>query len=94
MFQIDIKWFFFNHRAKRGGSLSGVGFGGRREGCARSRVFPDKVVPYVGKIGRNSEGREFWPSRRGWHFFFGFGHQGAELLGAKGEKMGVFALND
>ena len=26
--------------------------------------------------------------------FFGFGHQGAELLGVKGEKMGVFALND
>ena len=26
--------------------------------------------------------------------FFGFCHQGAELLGAKGGKMGVFALND
>ena len=26
--------------------------------------------------------------------FFGFCHQGAKLLGAKGEKMGFFAFNN
>ena len=31
---------------------------------------------------------------QGMAWFFGFCHQGAKLLGAKGEKMGFFAFNN
>ena len=83
---------FFNHRAKRGGSLSGVAFGGRRW-VTRVRGFFSGKLPYF---------LEFWDETcREWTLdiyagnccvIFGFGHQGAELLTAKGEKMGVLAI--
>ncbi len=87
-----IKVPLFNHRAKRGGSLSGVAFGGRRW-VTRVRGFFLRKLPYF---------LEFWDETcREWTLdiyagslcvIFGFGHQGAELLSAKGEKMGVLAF--
>ena len=86
--------FFFNHRAKRGGSLSGVAFGGRRW-VTRVRGFPPGKLPYF---------LEFWDETcREWtlgiyagvlYVFLEFGQQRAELLSAKGEKIGVLAVFD
>ena len=82
----------FNHRAKRGGSLSGVGFGGRREGCVRSQGFWAKVVPYVGIFGRNLEGMDFRPSRTEWLCPFLIWSPGGRAITAKVKKIGVLAI--
>ena len=79
-------------RAKRGGSLSGVAFGGAGTGASVRGFFRGKLPYFL----------EFWDETcREWTLdiyagslclIFGFGHQGAELLSAKGEKMGVLAI--
>ena len=43
-------------------------------------------------FGQNLEGMILWPSRTVCHGGFAIGHQGAELLSAEGEKMGVLAV--
>ena len=63
-------------------------------GHTSSQVFMRTFALNVGIFGRNLEGMEFWPSRTEPRCVFGFGHQGAELLSAKGEKIGVLAVFD
>ena len=85
---------FFNHWAKRGGSLFQGG-----SGEERGRERPS-VRQFVGqKLSQTlTDLDETWQE---WSFgqageidtsAFPFGHQGAELLSAKGEKMGVLAV--
>ena len=83
---------FFNHRAKRGGSLSGVAFGGRRW-VTPVRGFSQKNWPQILEFWN-----ETWRERGFGHaagdvevFFFTW-PPGAEQLGAEGENMGVLAF--
>ena len=83
---------WFNHRAKRGGSLSGVAFGGRRWVTPVRGFFRWKLPDFLEFQDETWEKWSLGTYAGSEYVFLEFGHQGAELLSAKGEKMGVLAI--